>query len=193
MIENKDKNLIKYLKSLFDGKADIMELLKEAQTDREKILALFLMSFGCHRTLGLDPKVMFEKMLKYKDISDIDKIVKKEYDKSVKEQHSDFTSILKEFIDKFSPEMGSSLDAEFESKNKNFIQQNSDKFVLVRDTENTPSKIEFYTDIDGAHEFDMDICFSKTFESFDEADKYRNKHNLTPSKIYSVEDCINFQ
>ena len=189
MIENKDKALVKSLKGLLSGKTDILDVLKDAQTDREKILCVFLVTVGCEKVLGLDPTVMFDKLLKYKDNDDINKIIHKEFDNKLKKSADKIADAFKDFVETLTPELTKSLNEEFDNHNKKFINDNHDKFVLVRETKNTDFGLEFFTN--EADSFDMDICFAKTFETFDEANEYRNKEKLVLTRVFYFNLSIN--
>lgn len=191
MIQNKDKELIKTLKGIMSGKTDVLELISKSQNDRERILTIFIITIGCEKVLGLEPKVLFDKLLKYKDVVDINNIVKKEYDKRIKEQANSITTSIKEFIENFSGDMIKSMTDELDQRNRDFVSINYDKFVLVKPAIENISNIQYYTTEEGDTCFDNEIMFAKTFETFDEANKYRNENNLNETKIYSVEDCKN--
>lgn len=193
MIQNKDKNLIKSLKGLFTANTDIIDILVNSQSDREKIFSIFLVTLATQKSFGLDPSTLFSKLLKYKTPDDIYKIITKEYNNHLNNSESQLKDNFKHFIENISNKMLDDMNLQLDEENRSFILQNQDKFVLVKQSDKTynGSGIEFYTTDEGDGCFDCEIMFAKTFNTFDEADKYRNKNDLTETQIYSVEDCGN--
>lgn len=191
MIQNKDEKLIKMLKGLLSGNNDVFDLLRSAETDRERIYCVFLISVGCQKVLGLEPKNIFDKLIKYKTIDDINSIIENEYEKKLNESKEALSTNLKAFIDSMSNEMIKVLNKKYDQQNRDFVTNNIDKFVLVKSTTENDKGIEYYTTEEGDGCFDMDIMYAKTFETFDEANQYRKINNIKETKIYSVEDCAN--
>lgn len=191
MIQNKDKALIKILKGLISGKNDVLDLLNTAESDRERIYGVFLITVGCEKVLGLEPKSMFDKLIKYKTVDEINSIIKKEYEKKLIEAKDDVKDKLRELVEHMSGDMIKKMNDALDKENRVFINNNHDKFVLVKPTSENNKTVEYYTTIEGDSLFDIDIMYAKTFESFDEADVYRKTNFLGETKIYSVEDCAN--
>lgn len=191
MIQNKDKALVKTLKGLLSGKNDVLDLLKDAQTDRERILGIFLITVGCEKVLGLEPKPIFDKLLKYTSIDEVNSIIKKEYEKKLETTKNKITSEFKEILQHMSGDMIKVMNDQLDEQNRIFVTKNQDKFVLVKPASDTDKDVKYYTTEEGDGCFDIDIMYAKTFETFDEADQYRKSNNLEETKIYSVEDCAN--
>lgn len=191
MIQNKDKALVKTLKGLLSGKNDVLDLLKDAQTDRERILGIFLITVGCEKVLGLEPKPIFDKLLKYTSIEEVNSIIKKEYEKKLETTKNKITNEFKEILQHMSGDMIKVMNDQLDEQNRIFVTKNQDKFVLVKPASDTDKDVKYYTTEEGDGCFDIDIMYAKTFETFDEADQYRKTNNLEETKIYSVEDCAN--
>jgi hypothetical protein len=191
MIQNKDKALVKTLRGLLSGKNNVLDLLKDAQTDRERILYVFLISIGCEKVLGLEPKPIFDKLLKYTSVEDVNSIITKEYEKKLETTKNKITDGFKEILQHISGDMIKAMNDQLDEQNRIFVTKNQDKFVLVKPASDTDKDVKYYTTEEGDGCFDNDIMYAKTFESFDEADQYRKSNNLDETLIYSVEDCGN--